>query len=165
MNDDEKIRELRRLYENRSNGVAKKILDSFASKTNWRSESLVHRIVLETQLSERDIRDFLKDKLQIALELGTYKKGAQGYKSRFEWKVEEPFGYSLVSVGLAAQGKSSTLKGAEDQELSEDEEAGELTEENVKVARDRFFKAEFPNDLTEKEFAHFVAHMNRVYFS
>lgn len=164
MKDDEKIERLREYYASRTDGVARKVLDSFAKKVNWRSSSLVHRIVQETQLSEREVRSFLKDKLQDELELGKYKKGAQGYKSRFEWAVEAPCEYSLVSVGLAAQGKSTSLHGDADAPLSEDDDEGDIIEESIKIGRDRFFKAEFPNDLTPREFDHFVASFKVIYF-
>lgn len=161
MDEKEIIEKLRFCYGSRSDDAPRKILDSFASKTNWRSESLVHRISQETQLSERIVRGFLKEKLEEELELGRYKKGAQGYKSRFIWGGD----YSLVNVGRAAQGKSDTLEGSADDVQSEEDEDGEMIEEIVKIGRDRFFKSEFPNDLTPKEFDHFVASFKVIYFS
>lgn len=163
LDESEKLEKIRELYADRKDDTAKKILDSFASKSNWRSESLVHRIAQETQLSERDIRDFLKDKLQGELGLGRYIKGAQGKKSRFEWDVDA--GYSLVRVGKAAQRKSDTLKEDDGETLSDEAEGDEIVEETIKIGRGRFFKAEFPNDITEKEFDLFVAVFKSIYMN
>lgn len=158
----QKIEKLREYYGNRVDDSARKILDSFAGKSRWRSTSLVHRIAQETQLSERVIRGFLKDKLETELELGWYKKGAQGYKSRFIWDVET--GYSLISVGLAAKSQSETLYGGDDEVISQEDEEGGVVQKSLELANSREFKAEFPSDLTEREFDHFTAWFKMVVF-
>jgi hypothetical protein len=164
MNDKDKLLKLREIYSQPLNDVARKVLDYFANKTNWCRESFVHRICQETQLSDRAVRAFLKEKLEEELELGHFRKGAQGYKSRFIWDLDA--GYSLVQVGLAAQGKSDTLLGDAADLISESDEEDYLTDEElVKIGKDRFFKAVFPRDLTEKEFEHFIAHMKLIHFS
>ena len=164
MNDHDKIVRLRACYADHTDEVARKVLDSLASKTNWRRESLVHRIAQEAQLSDRAVRGFLKGTLEDELQLGHYRKGAQGYKSRFIWDLDA--NYSLVQVGLAAQGKSDTLQGnLEDLSMDQDEDESGNVEELVKIGKDRYFKAEFPHDLTEKEFDHVIAHMRLVHFS
>ena len=161
MNDDEKIQRLRRYYDSQSDTVARRVLDSLACKKNWRSFSLVHRVAQETQLSESEVTSFFKKKLEEELDIGVWKKGTKDSKSRFEWKVDEPFEYSLVSVGLAAQGKSNTLLFSGSQPVSEDgeeDEAGTL-EIAVPLPRGRSFKATFPRDLTQEEFENFVGNI------
>ena len=159
MDMTEKIEKLREYYEKED---YRKILDSFAGKSRWRSTSLVHRIAQETLLPERVVRSFLKDKLETELELGFYTKGAQGYKSRFAWDVET--GYSLIRVGQAAKGLSDTLYGGDDEVISPEEEEGGVVQKSLELANQREFKAEFPSDLTEREFDHFTAWFKMVVF-
>lgn len=171
LSNQEKIQRLRAYYLDRSTGSAetkderkpdayKRILDSFADKTNWRLESLVHRIAQETKLTEREVRGFMKGVLQDELDLGKFLKGAQGYKSRFRWKVED--GYSLIQVGLAARRESDTLLGQGPID-PDTEEIGEVAETSLQIRPDAEISICFPNDLTEAEFNHFAGWFKMVH--
>lgn len=151
------IIELRKCY--RLNDAYRRILESFANKSQARSESLVHRIAKETQVPERVVRSFLKDVLE-NIGLGEFKKGVHGYKSRFEWNVGSSV--SLVNVGVAARGDVDTLRAGADFVFAAEDDSDlidGIIELNYSLPRgkNRRFKIEFPADLSKKELQLFHA--------
>lgn len=153
MPEHELVQKLRDHYADRDGDVKKRILDSFANKERWRAESLVHRVAQETKLTDREVRNFFRDILQDDLKLGQYKKGAQGYRSRFCWNIKA--GYCLIQVGLAAQGRSETLMGSGPID-SDEEDKGDIAETTLPIRPNAAITVTFPNDLTESEFTIFV---------
>ena len=150
---------LRKCY--RENDSYRRILDSFANKSQARSQSFVRRITRETQVPERDVRSFLKEVLQKS-GLGKFKKGVHGYKSRFEWNVTS--NVSLVNVGLAAKNEEiNTLRAGNNEVFVSEDDIDQLDDGIIELnyslprGNGRRFKIEFPADLSKTELQLFHA--------
>jgi hypothetical protein len=139
---------LRSLYS--SSDVAKAALDSFATRSNRSSETTVERllVVLESNSSfkRQDVVGFFQQ-LQ-KTNCGSFVIGRRNNPSRFLWSV------SLVDVGLAAQGKKSTVQLEVPQTLEITTEPDEISFTHVfQLRSNQRIEFRLPTDLTPHEAA------------
>jgi len=107
--DGRLVAELRQLY--REDGAARALLDWAARRTNDSAETSLDRVMRVAQIGRSEAVDLARTLGEIGC--GEFIVGRKGWKSRIRWS------YSLVSLGLAAQGQTAELKEV-DPELAED---------------------------------------------
>ncbi len=107
--DERLVTELRKLY--REDGAARVLLDWAARRTNDAAETSLDRLMRVAQIGRSEAVELVRTLDEIGC--GEFIVGRKGWKSRIRWS------YSLVSLGLAAQGQTTELK-LVDPELAED---------------------------------------------